>query len=67
MDTQSFIQSVAAGNAAQSKEILSNMLSARAFDALENKKIELSKNIFTGREEPTIETQETEDTESAQQ
>ena len=67
MDTQTFIQSVASGNAAQSKDILNDLLSSRAFEALDNKKVELSRNIFTGREESPVEVQDTEDTETAQQ
>lgn len=67
MDTQTFIQHVASGNATQAKETLNNLLSSRAFDALDSKKVELSKNIFTGREESAVEVQDTEDTESAQQ
>ena len=67
MNTQTFIDNVAAGNAAQSKEILNDLLASRAFDALETKKIDLSRNLFTGREEPVVEVQDTADTETEQQ
>ena len=43
MDVQTFINSVATGNAAEAKETLNDLLSARAFEALESKKIETYK------------------------
>ena len=39
------------------------MLSAKAFEALDAKKVELAKTIFTGKEE-TVEVQDTEETET---
>lgn len=48
MDVQDFISSVATGNAAQAKETLNDLLSARAFEALEAKKIEIAKTLFNG-------------------
>ena len=39
MDVQDFINSVATGNAAEAKDTLNDLLSARAFEALEAKKI----------------------------
>ena len=38
MDVQNFINSVATGNAIEAKQNLNDLLSARAFDALESKK-----------------------------
>lgn len=48
MDVQTFINSVATGNAAEAKETLNDLLSARAFEALESKKIEIAKTLFNG-------------------
>jgi hypothetical protein len=63
METSEFIDNLAAGNAAAAKESLSDMLSARAFEALEARKVELAKNLYNGKEsESDIEVQDTEDT-----
>lgn len=51
MDVQDFINSVATGNAAEAKNSLSDLLSARAFEALETKKIEIAQNLFNGKQE----------------
>ena len=63
METSDFIDNLAAGNAAAAKEMLGDMLSARAFEALEARKVELAKNLYNGKEdEIEIEVQDTEDT-----
>jgi len=63
METSEFIDNLAAGNAAAAKEALNDMLSARAFEALEARKVELAKNLYNGKqEESDIEVQDTEDT-----
>ena len=46
MNAQDFINSVATGNAAEAKDTLNNLLSARAFEALETKKIEIAQTLF---------------------
>jgi hypothetical protein len=51
MSTSEFIDELAAGNAASAKDILNDMLSARSFQALETRKIELAQNIFNGSNE----------------
>lgn len=51
MDIQNFINQVAAGNAVASKEVLNDVLSAKAFEALDTKKIEMAQSIFMGKEE----------------
>ena len=51
MDVQDFINSVATGNAAEAKETLNDLLSARAFDALESKKIEIAQTLFNGKQQ----------------
>ena len=48
MSTSEFIDELAAGNASGAKDILNDMLSARAFEALEGRKIEIAQNIFNG-------------------
>ena len=62
MPTSQFIDELAAGNASTAKDMLSDMLSARAFEALEGRKIELAQNIFNGsvQEEEVELTQEDE-------
>ena len=61
MNAQDFINSVATGNAVEAKDTLNNLLSARAFEALETKKVEIAQTLFGGSQE-----QESEDnTESA--
>ena len=46
MDIKSFIDNAAAGNAALAKESLNDLLSARAFEALDGRKTELAQNLF---------------------
>ena len=48
MSTTQFIDQLAAGNASGAKDILNDMLSARAFEALEGRKVEIAQNIFNG-------------------
>lgn len=55
MQTSEFIDELAAGNASSAKDILNDMLSARAFEALEGRKVELAQNIFNGNETATEE------------
>ena len=61
MDINQFIQTVASGNAGEAKEVLNDLLSARAFDALDTKKTELAQTLF-GNKSAEIETQDTEET-----
>jgi hypothetical protein len=63
MDTTSFIQSLAQGNALEAKEKLNDILSARAFEALDAKKVEMAQTLFGGKEqEQEVEVQDTADT-----
>ena len=48
MSTTQFIDELAAGNASGAKDILNDMLSARAFEALEGRKVEIAQSIFNG-------------------
>jgi hypothetical protein len=61
MDTQNFINQVAAGDAMGAKDLLNDILSAKAFEALDAKKIEMAQSLYTGKqEEPEV--QDTEET-----
>lgn len=51
METSQFIDQLAAGEAAQAKETLTDILSAKAFEALENRKIDIAKSAFGGLEQ----------------
>ena len=54
MSTSEFIDELAAGNASAAKDMLNDMLSARAFEALEGRKVELAQNIFNGSKEEAV-------------
>jgi hypothetical protein len=54
MSTSEFIDELALGNSSNAKDMLNDMLSARAFEALEGRKIELAQNIFNGSKEETV-------------
>jgi len=60
MDTQTFINQVAAGDAVGAKDLLNDLLSNKAFEALDAKKIEMSQAIFSGEEPEVQDTEETE-------
>jgi hypothetical protein len=62
MDIGTFIQSAAEGNAIKAKEAIYDVLSNRAFEALDAEKKEIAKSLYaTGDEQ--VETQDTEETE----
>ena len=58
MITSTFIDQLAAGQAADAKETLSNLLSAREFEALDNRKQELASTLFGGQVASTQEQEE---------
>ena len=60
METSQFIDQLSAGNSAEAKDTLNNLLSARAFESLDAKKMELAKSMFTGKED-SVEVQDTEE------
>jgi len=65
MTTETFINQLAAGQASDAKETLADLLSARAFEALDARKQELATALFAGQQEqPEVEVQDTEDTET---
>jgi hypothetical protein len=55
MSTSIFIEQLAAGHAADAKETLSNLLSARAFEALDARKQELGATLFGSQVEEEVE------------
>jgi hypothetical protein len=58
MQTSEFIDELAAGNASVARDMLNDMLSARAFEALESRKVELAKAVFNGEETQEVATEE---------
>ena len=61
MTAETFINQLASGQAADAKETLADLLSARAFEALDARKQELATALFNGQED-TVEVQDTADT-----
>ena len=59
MDVSKFIDSVATGHAVEAKDVLNDLLSARAFESLDARKTELAQSLFTGKEE-SVEVQDSE-------
>lgn len=55
MDIQTILGNIAAGENSAAKEGIENILSAKAFDALQGRKQELASAIFGGQEESTNE------------
>lgn len=53
MDISQFIDNVVAGNAAAAKENLNDILSAKAFEAIDGQKKQLATNLFGGNSEET--------------
>jgi hypothetical protein len=51
MDARQFIDLVGAGQSAEAKDALEELLSSSAFEKLEAKKQEMASTIFTGKEE----------------
>jgi len=59
MDAKQFLDMLAAGQSAEAKDALEELLSTRALEALEAKKQEVASTLFNGREEE-LEQQEVE-------
>ena len=47
MQTSEFISQIISGNSAKAKETLNDILSAKAFESLENRKIAMAQNMFS--------------------
>ena len=61
MNTKDFLQFVASGQASKAQEVLSDMLSQKAFEALDIKKHQIAQTLYNDGED--IEVQDTADTE----
>jgi hypothetical protein len=55
MDINTFIDKVVNGDAAEAKETLTDLLSTRAMEALELKKIEIAQSLYDDGEEQSEE------------
>jgi len=51
MDLQEMINHIAAGDSVAAKESIENILSAKAFDALQTRKQEIASTLFGGQEQ----------------
>lgn len=60
MDIGQFLNNVAAGNANDAKENINDILSAKAFEALDARKEELAKTMFNHNEQELENTNEVE-------
>ena len=60
MDSKKFIELAASGQALEAKELLNDILSSRAFESLDAKKVEIAQSLYNNGEE--IEVQDTADT-----
>ena len=50
METSKFIDDLIAGNSAEAKDSLNDLLSQKAFAALEDRKIEIAQSIYTNQD-----------------
>ncbi len=62
MDIQNVINNIAAGDSAAAKEGIENVLSAKAFDALQGRKQEMAATLFGGKDQSDEETSDSEET-----
>jgi hypothetical protein len=65
MDIKQFIQQSLEGKPVQAKETLNDLLSARAFEALDSKKQQIAKTLYGDGEDTEV--QDTEDEEQTEQ
>ena len=63
MNTQDIINNIAAGDNIAAKEGIENVLSAKAFDALQGRKQEIASTLFGGQEQEPEEITDSEETE----
>ena len=62
MELQNIINNIAAGDSAAAKEGIENVLSAKAFDALQGRKQEMAATLFGGQEQSNEEIANDEET-----
>ena len=60
MDAKTFIDKVASGDANDAKDLINDLLSSRAFEALDAKKVEIAQSLYSDGGD--IEVQDTADT-----
>ena len=58
MDIKNFIDASIEGNAVEAQQALSDVISARAMEALSNRKTEIAQNLYNGKETESTEEQE---------
>ena len=51
MDAKTFIDKVASGEASEAKDLINDLLSSRAFESLEVKKIEIAQSLYSDGED----------------
>jgi len=61
MDIQDIINSIAAGENLDAKEGLENVLSTKAFDALQDRKQEIASALYAGQDETSEDDAESEE------
>ena len=61
MQIQEIINQIAAGDSAAAKESIENVLSAKAFDALQGRKQEMATTLFGGKEQSDEEVTDSEE------
>ena len=62
MEIKDVINNIAAGDSAAAKEGIENVLSAKAFDALQVRKQEIASTLFGGKDQSDEETSDSEET-----
>ena len=62
MEIKDVINNIAAGDSAAAKESIENVLSAKAFDALQGRKQEMAATLFGGQEQSNEEIANDEET-----
>ena len=61
MELKDIINNIAAGDSAAAKEGIENVLSAKAFDALQGRKQEMATTLFGGKEQSDEEVTDSEE------
>jgi len=61
MELKDIINNIAAGDSAAAKEGIENVLSAKAFDALQGRKQEMAATLFGGKEQSDEEVTDSEE------
>jgi hypothetical protein len=67
MDIQDIINNIAAGENLDAKEGLENVLSTKAFNALQDRKQEIASALYAGQDETSEDDAESEETEEIEQ